>query len=144
MFLIVMLASVVQAATIMFENTDFTRSKESMVFPLNMMAGRHFETSPAGFEFPALFDVRSLTILKGGKVVGACHSGSRMSSYMIDSDILTSGAPKPAGSDSDPRLFRFLDIDLFRLKWPEEPIPAPALLILVGLIALIALKGRRK
>ena len=46
--------------------------------------------------------------------------------------------------DYDPNLFRFLDLDLFRLKGPEEPIPTPALLILVGLIALIALTGRRK
>ena len=47
-------------------------------------------------------------------------------------------------SDFDPKLFRFLDLDLFRLKGPEEPIPTPALLILVGLIALIALTGRRR
>jgi hypothetical protein len=51
---------------------------------------------------------------------------------------------KPAVSDSDPRHSRFFNPDLFRLKKLEEPISTPALLILAGLVALIALKGRRK
>ena len=84
------------------------------------------------------------TDLKGMEVVGTSHSGSRMSTYLIDPDILTPGAPKPAANDSDSRLFQFLDLDLFRLRGPEEPIPVPAILVLVGLIALIALRGRRK
>lgn len=41
-----------------------------------------------------------------------------------------------AGDDSD--------LSLSRLKESDEPIPTAALLILVGLIGLIALKGRRK
>ena len=49
-----------------------------------------------------------------------------------------------AGDDSDLSLFRLLDLNLSRLKESDEPIPTAALLILVGLIGLIALKGRRK
>ena len=45
---------------------------------------------------------------------------------------------------SDLSLFRVLDLCLSRLKVSDEPVPAGAVLILVGLIALIALKGRRK
>jgi hypothetical protein len=45
---------------------------------------------------------------------------------------------------SDLSLFRVLDLGLSRLKASDEPVPAGAVLILVGLIALIALKGRRK
>ena len=49
-----------------------------------------------------------------------------------------------AGGDWDLGLFRFWDLNRSRLKVSDEPLPAAAVLILVGLIALIALKGRRK
>jgi len=49
-----------------------------------------------------------------------------------------------AGVDWDLGLFRFWDLDRSRGKVSDEPLPAAAVLILVGLVALIALKGRRK
>ena len=49
-----------------------------------------------------------------------------------------------AGDDSDLSLSRLLYLSLARLKESDQPIPTAALLILVGLIGLIALKGRRK
>ena len=49
-----------------------------------------------------------------------------------------------AGDDSVFSLSRLLDFSLSRLKESDEPIPTAAILILVGLIGLIALKGRRK
>jgi hypothetical protein len=88
--------------------------------------------------------VLKYTDFKQTDFVGTSHSGSKTSTYLIDLDILTPGTPKPAENDSDSRPFQFLDLDLFRLRGTEEPIPVPAILILVGLIALIALRGRRR
>lgn len=142
--LIVMLVSGALAATTIFDKINLMRGSETMVFPYNLFEGGYVKSTLAGLEFLALFDGLFLPCLKGKEVAGVPHSESTLFTYIVDPDIYTDGALKPAGSDSDPRLFRFLDLDLFRLKSPEEPIPTPALLILVGLIALIALKGRRK
>jgi hypothetical protein len=95
--LILMLASGVQAATVVLDEIDFMRGTETGMFK--------FRVAPGIF---------------AANVLGV------------------------AGDDSDLSLFRLLDLNLSRLKESDEPMPAAAVLILVGLIGLIALKGRRK
>ena len=59
-------------------------------------------------------------------------------------DIFPTNLLGVAGVDWDLGLFRLFNIDRSRVKLSDEPLPAAAVLILVGLVALIALKGRRK
>ena len=95
--LILMLASGAQAATVVLDEIDFMRGKETRMFK--------FQAAPGIFD---------------ANVFGL------------------------AGDDSVLSLSRLLDLSLSRLKESDEPIPTAAILILVGLIGLIALKGRRK
>ena len=67
-----------------------------------------------------------------------------MFKFRVAPGIFAANVLRVAGDDSDLSLFRLLDLSLSRLKESDEPIPTAALLILVGLIGLIALKGRRK
>ncbi len=69
---------------------------------------------------------------------------TRMFKFQAAPDIFAANVFGVAGDDSDLSLSRFLDLNLSRLLESDEPIPTAALLILVGLIGLIALKGRRK
>ena len=69
---------------------------------------------------------------------------TRIFKFQADPVIFSANVLGVVGGDPDLSLFRLLDLSLSRLKVSDEPIPAGAVLILVGLIALIALKGRRK
>ena len=112
--LILMLASGVQAATVVFGTIGFMRGTETRMFPFDIIEGGHFKAKLTDFKFPAEPHTFSANVL--GVV----------------------------GGESDLSLLRLLDLIIARLKVSDEPMPAAAVLILVGLIGLIALKGRRK
>ena len=124
--LILMFASGAQAATVVFDKTDFRRATET------------------DFEFLTPFDVPVLAILKGMEIVRAPLLGSVMFKFQVDPGISTADVNKVAGGGSVLNMPRLSDLGLSRLKMSDEPVPTIALLILVGLIALIALKGRRR
>ena len=67
-----------------------------------------------------------------------------MFKFRVAPGIFAANVLGVAGDDSDLSLSRLLYLSLSRLKESDQPIPTAALLILVGLIGLIALKGRRK
>jgi hypothetical protein len=69
---------------------------------------------------------------------------TKMFKFQAAAGIFAADVFGVAGDGSDLSLPRLLDLSLSRLKEFDEPIPTAALLILVGLIGLIALKGRRK
>ena len=124
--LILMFASGAQAAAVVFDKTDFMRGRETE------------------FEFLILFDVPVMAILKGLEIVGAPLLGSGMFKFPAELGILAADVNKVAGGGSVLSMPRLSDLGLSRLKVSDEPVPTIALLILVGLIALIALKGRRR
>jgi len=142
--LILMLASGAQAATVVLDKTDFMRGMETRMFPFEIIEGGHFKATLSNFEFPAPFDVLAPAILRGKEIVGNPLLGSGMFKFQADPGIFSANVFGVAGSDPDLSLFRLLDLSLSRLKMSDEPMPAAAVLILIGLIALIALKGRRK
>ena len=125
--LILMFASGAQAATMVFDKTDFMRGRKS------------------DFEFLILFEVpdMAMAILKGLEIVRAPLLGSWSFKFQADPGISTADVNK-VGVGSALSMPRLLDLGLSRLKVSDEPVPTIALLILVGLIALIALKGRRR
>lgn len=124
--LILMFASGAQAGTVVFDKTDFMRGTET------------------DFESLILFDVSERVIFKGLEIVRAPLLGSGMFNFQADPGIFTADANKVAGGGSVLNMPRLSDLGLSRLKVSDEPVPTIALLILVGLIALIALKGRRR
>jgi len=124
--LILMFASGVQAATVVVDKTDFKGGTET------------------DFESLILFDVPVMAILKGLEIVGAPLLSSGMFKFQADPGISTADVNKVAGESSVLSMPRLSDLGLSRLKVSDEPVPTIALLILVGLIALIALKGRRR
>ncbi len=142
--LILMLASGAQAATVVLDKTDFLRGTETRMFPFEIIEGGHFKTTLTDFEFPAPFDIPALFILKGKEIVGNPLLGFRMFKFQADPGIFFANVFGVSGSGPDFNLFHLLDLSLSRLKMSDEPMPAAAVLILIGLIALIALKGRRK
>ena len=94
--------------------------------------------------FLAPFDVQALSILRGKEIVGTPLLGSGMFNFQAGPGIFSTNLLWAAGVDWDLGLSRLLNIERFRVKLSDEPLPAAAVLILVGLVALIALKGRRK
>ena len=124
--LILMFVSGVQAAAVVLDKTDFMRGTET------------------DFGFLAPFGQPVPAILKGMEIVGVPLFGSGMFKFPAEPGILTADVKKVAGGDSVLSMPRLSDLGLSRLKVSDEPVPTIALLILVGLIALIALKGRRR
>ena len=124
--LILMVASGAQAANLVFDKIDFMCGTETDV------------------EFLVLFDVPVLAISKSMEIVGTPLLGSMRFKFQADLAISTAGVNKVAGGGSVLSIPRLSDLGLSRLKVSDEPVPTIALLILVGLIALIALKGRRR
>jgi hypothetical protein len=121
-----MFASGAQAAAVVLDKTDFMRSTER------------------DFGFPAPFGEPVLAILKGLEIVGGPLLGSGMFKFQAGPGVSTADANKVAGGGSVLSMPRLSNLGLSRLKVSDEPVPTIALLILVGLIALIALKGRRR
>jgi hypothetical protein len=124
--LILMFASGAQAATVVLNETDFMRSTKT------------------DFDFLVPFDVPVLAILKGIEMVGAPFLDFGMFNFRADPGISAADVNKVPGGGSVLSMPRLSDLGLSRLKLSDEPVPTIALLILVGLIALIALKGRRR
>jgi hypothetical protein len=124
--IILVFASGAQAATAVLDKTDFMRGTETNI------------------EFLAPLDATALAILKGMAIVRAPLLGSEMFKFQADPGISTADVNKVAGGGSVLSMPRLSDLGLSRLKVSDEPVPTIALLILIGLIALIALKGRRR
>ena len=124
--LILMFASSAQAATVVLDKTDFMRGTKT------------------DLEFLVPSDVSVPAILKGIEIVGAPCLTSVRYKFQANPVISTPDVNKVAGGGSVLSMPRLSDFGLSRLKLSDEPVPAIAILILVGLIALIAMKGRRK
>ena len=124
--LILMIASDAQAAAVVLDKTGFMRRTET------------------DFGFLAPFGEPVLAILKGLEIGGAPLFCSGMFKFTAGPGILAADVNKVAGGSSVLSMPRLSDLGLSRLKVSDEPVPTIALLILVGLIALIALKGRRR
>ena len=142
--MILMLASGVQAATVVLDETDFMRGTETRMFPFEIIESGHFKATLKDLEFTAPFEVLAPAILKAMEIIGDPVLGTGMFKFQAEPGIFAANVLGVAGDNSGFSLFRVLDLSLSRLKASDEPVPAGAVLILVGLIALIALKGRRK
>ena len=125
-FLILMFASEAQAAGVVLDKTDFMRGRETDSGFLALSG------DPVPF------------VLRGLEIVEAPLSGCGMSKFPVKPGILAADVNKLAGGGSVLGMPRLSDGGLSRLKVSDEPVPTIALLILVGLIAIIALKGRRR
>jgi len=142
--LILMLASGAQTATVGLDETGYMRGTETRMFSFDIIEGGHFKATLPDFEFPAPFDVLTPAILKGKEIIGDPLLGAGMFNLQAGPGIFSANVLGLAGGESDLNLFRLLDLSIARLKASDEPMPVAAVLILVGLIGLIALKGRRK
>ena len=132
--LILILASGVQAATVVLEETDFMSGMETRIFPFEIMESRHFKATLTDFEFLAPFDVLALAILKENEVVGDPLLGSGTTKFQADPGIFTANVFGVAGGESD--------LSLFRVHVSTVPVPASAVLFASGLIALITIRRR--
>ena len=144
MLLIIMLVSGAQAATVVFGATDFMRGTETRTLPFEIIEGGNFKATLTDSEFPVLFEALAPAILKGKEIIGDPLLGAGMFKVQADPGTFSANVLGLAGGESDLILLRLLNLSIARLKASDEPMPAAAVLILVGLIGLIALKGRRK
>ena len=142
--LILLLASGAQAGTVVFNRTDLQRGTDTGIFPFEVRIGGHFTEKLPHVEFLTSFAVQDVAILRGQEIVGLPLLGSGVFKFQARPRIFPTNLLGVAGGDWDLGLFRFWDPKRSRGKVSDEPLPAAAVLILVGLVALIALKGRRK
>jgi hypothetical protein len=129
--LILMFTSGAQAATMIIDKTDSMRGRKTEV------------------EFLVLFDGPVMAFFRSLKIIGVPILVWGMLKFQSDPaispvDVNKVDAGKAVGGGSVLSIPRLSDLGLSKLKVSDEPVPTIALLILVGLIALIALKGRRR
>ena len=134
--LILMLASGAQAATMVLDETAFIRGTERRIFLFDIVEGGLFKATLTDSEFSEPFDVLVPAILKGKEIVEDPLLGSGMFKFQAGPGIFATNFLKIIWDN--------VGFSLSRIKVPDEPIPTAALLLLIGLIALIALKRRRK
>ena len=143
-FLILMLVSGAQAAAVVPDRAKFICEAEPELFSVERVEGRYFKPRTADFEFQAPSDVPDQTTSVDKRVFGAFFSGSGRFKSQTDRRIFSAGVIEAVGDGWVFSISRLLDLSQFRLKVSDEPIPTVALLILVGLVAIIALKGRKR
>ena len=134
--LILLLASGTQAATSVFKPTGFMRGTQTNMFRYEITDSGLLKAMLSGIQFLVPFDVQALANFKGKEIIGDPLSDSKVFKFQADLGVFTTNVPEIAWSASGLGLSRLTDSD--------EPIPTSALLLLVGLIALIAIKSRRK
>ena len=142
--LMVILVSIAQTAPAAADKFDLRHGKLTIVTLSQIIADEDIRPPLASLRLAGLLDFLPLTIINGNEIDAALDFDWRMLDFKSDPHFTADSPPNPTANDSKPRLFGILDPDLFRFQEPGEPIPTPAVLILVGLIALIALKGRRR
>jgi hypothetical protein len=142
--LILVCASGAQAATVVLDKTDLMRDTEIIRFSFEILGGGLFKAPLTDFDILAPIDVLDLANWKGTEIVGDLLLGSEMVKFQAGPAIFVANFFGIAEDGSNLGLFRLLNLSLSRVNPSDEPIPTAALLILVGLIGLIALKGRRK
>ncbi len=142
--LLVILISIAQTASAAAEKIDLSHGKQAMVTLAKMIADEDIRPLLPSIRLPGLIDFQPITTINGNEIDAAFDFDWRMLEFKSDPHLTDDSPPNPTANDSEPRLFGILDPALFRFKEPGEPIPTPAVLILVGLIALIALKRRRR
>jgi hypothetical protein len=126
------------------DKIDLSRGKQTVMTLAKIIADEDTRPPLASLRLPGLLDFLPLTIINGNEIEAAFDFDWIVLEFKRE-PLLTDGSPpNPTANDSEPRLFGILDPALFRFQEPGEPIPIPAVLILVGLIALIALKRRRR
>jgi hypothetical protein len=111
---------------------------------MKIIADENTRPPLASLGLPWLHDFQQLTTINGNEIDTAFDFDWRMLEFESDPHITDDSLSNPTAKDSKSKLFGILDPALFRFQEPGEPIPIPAVLILVGLIALIALKRRRR
>ena len=143
--LTLLLASGAQAATVVFDKPNLKLDTETGRFAFEIMRGGPFKETLPDFEFLEPVNVPALAVLRGKEIVGnpLCSLGM-LKFLQAAPGNYPANVLRVSGGDSDLSLFRLFDLSQSRLNVSDEPIPTAALLILVGLIALIAMKGRRK
>ena len=142
--LILILASGAQATTAIPDKSHLMRRAEPGMYPVGLVECGYFGPRTADVEFAAPSDAPDPSISMGKQIFGGFFSGSGMFKARADRSIFPAGVTEAGGGGSVFSISRLLDLSQFKLKVSDEPIPTVALLILVGLVAIIALKGRRK
>ena len=131
--LILMLASGVQAATVL-DNVAFISGTSTQMSRFEIMDAGLFKATLTDLEFLSPFDVLALAITAGPEVVGTLV-GPGMFTFEADPGTFVANVFGIAGGVPD--------LSLYRVEVSAVPIPAPALLFASGLIALIALRRRQ-
>lgn len=142
--LLVVLISIAQTASTAADKIDLSHGKRTMVILSKMIADEDTRPRLVSLRLPGLLDFLPLTIINGNEIDAAFDFDWRVLEFKSDPHLTDDSSPNPTANDSEHRLNGNLDPALFRFQEPGEPIPTPAVLILVGLIALVALKRRRR
>lgn len=135
-FLFLMLTSGAQTETQNFDRADFMNITAPNIFSDEIAERRRCRVIGASSGVRAPFKILTLGNLKRREIAEAPISGSDIYKFQGGLSIFSAHETFKAGANSFFSLSQIMESD--------EPIPTVALLVLVGLVALIALKGRRK
>jgi hypothetical protein len=133
--LIVVFAFGAQAATVVLDEKDFIRGRETRDYPFEIKEAGQFKATLTDLEFLAPFEILALVILEGTEIVGEPLLGHGMFKFQAEPGVFNANVLGVAGGNPD--------LSMFRVEVAAVPIPATALLFASGLIALIALRRQR-
>ena len=143
-FLILMLVSGARAASMDLDRTKFMCGAELELFSIERVERGYFEPRTADVDFPVPSVAPDPTISMEKQIFGVSFLGSGIFKFQTDRRFLAAGVTEAGGDGSVFSISRLFDLSKFNLKVSDEPVPTVALLILVGLVAIIVLKGRRR
>jgi hypothetical protein len=142
--LLAIFISTAQTALAAADKIDLSHEKQTMEPLSKIIADENIRPPLASLGLPCLHDFQQITNVNRNEINTAFDFDWKMLEFKSHPHLTVDSLPNSTANDSEPRLFGILDPALFRFQEPGEPIPIPAVLILVGLIALIALKRRRR
>jgi hypothetical protein len=141
---ILMLAAGAKATATVFDEADFKCRAEPETFPVELTERGYFRFAKAGVEFEPPSDPPGPTISMVKQISVGIFSSLGVFKFQTGRRDFAAGAAEAGGDGSVFSISRLLDLSRFKFKVSDDPIPTVALLILVGLVAIIALKGRRR
>ena len=136
LLLFLMLTSVAQTATRVLGQNNFMQSTANRIYSDEIAAKKFYTVTQTYSGIPVLFNTPAQGKSQRREIAEVPFSGSDIHKFRSGLSIFAANATGKAGGGSF--------FSLFQIMESEEPIPTVALLVLVGLVAIIALKGRRK
>lgn len=141
-WLILMIAFIVQVASLVSDGIGYICLTETRTLPSEIMGDKCVKATLAEKEFRV--PLQTPVFLDGEETDGYLLPFLGIEKFQPTLGMGNTKNPTLLQARSERGLSQLLDYSLTRFKTFDEPIPTTALLVLAGLVAIIALRRRRK